>query len=105
MTTLSVVYQMLYGFDKYCNLKDIVYDVTEWCLSGNLSFELVGSNLMSKVFVITGSVNSLIGEIYNSSGDSDYKSAFVRFSTIGKDFGSIFAAILAYEAIPQNWKV
>ena len=62
---VSAVYQMMYTFDKYCNLKDIIYDVTEWCLSGNLSFEMVGQNLLSKVFVITGSVNSLIAEIYD----------------------------------------
>lgn len=92
---------MTYEFDKYCNIKDIIYDVTEWCLTGNLSFEMVGSNLLSKVFVITGSINSLIAEVYQSSGDNDLKNAFARFNTIGKDFGSIFAAILAYDAIPK----
>ena len=69
LKTVSAVYQMMYTFDKYCNLKDIIYDVTAWCLSGNLAFEMVGQNLLSKVFVITGSVNSLIAEIYDQSSD------------------------------------
>ena len=75
---MSVVYQIFYGFDKYCNVKDIIYDIAEWCLTGQLSFEMIGQNLLSKVFVITGSVNSLVAEVFESqAGDiTDLKGQF-----------------------------
>jgi hypothetical protein len=39
---MSVLYQIIYEFDKFCNVKDMIYDIAEWCLSGKLSFEMIG---------------------------------------------------------------
>ncbi len=81
-----------------------MYDITEWLVSGNITFQMVTQNLLGKVFVITGAVNSAIAEMFDKSQPiSDTKTYFNKYNTIGKAFGQVIAAVLAYDALPEDF--
>ena len=35
----NLYFSLFYYFDKYCDLKDLIFDVTEWVLFANLTAE------------------------------------------------------------------
>ena len=46
LSVMNMLFQLFYKFDKYCDLKDILYDMTEWCLTQDLTFAILSQNVL-----------------------------------------------------------
>ena len=41
MEVSNTCFQLIYTFDKYCDFKDLIFDMTEWCLKEDLTLKNV----------------------------------------------------------------
>ena len=97
MEMFNLYFSLFYYFDKYCDFKDIIFDMTEWILFANLSFQVIAQNTLNSVFVITGAVNNALAEILDHSIPVTDTDAYQdKYEALGKSVGSIVQSILGF---------
>mmetsp|Transcript_2777 Transcript_2777/g.2609 ORF Transcript_2777/g.2609 Transcript_2777/m.2609 type:complete len:101 (+) Transcript_2777:415-717(+) len=97
MEMFNLYFKMFYSFDKYCDFKDIIYDMTEWILQANLTFQIITQNTLNSVFIITGAVNNALAEILDHSIPiTDLDAYEYKYEQLGKSVGSIVQSILGF---------
>ena len=88
--TFSTVYQLNFMVQNNCNIEQIFYDLSSYCMTADCSMQHIISSLTTKFFQITGSINSIAEQIAATQPDiTNTQANFNMYATMGQSVGKI----------------
>ena len=97
---IVAAYNIFYYTDNKCNLKDLLWDIVQFCDYNDCTSQTILNNMLAKVFVMTGNINSIAQIIYQTQPALVDLNAYTElYTTVGTNVGQMFQSIFDFKPI------
>merc|ERR1711907_168672 len=95
---MGLIWNIYYNIDDECLIDALLYDLSCFCFDHDCRGEKLLQNELSKVFQVTGALNSLAAIYYDEAPEEDEHSLWFEFySEVGLNMGKIMRWTLAFD--------
>lgn len=95
---MGLAYNLYYNVDAECTVENTLYDLSWFCFDHDCSGEKLLQNELSKVFQVTGALNSLAAIYYDEEPFEDEHALWFDFyNEVGLNIGKMFRYTLAFD--------